>query len=153
MSMLWEDELDLGRFIEAQRPVFETALGEIKRGRKRSHWMWFIFPQTGGLGRSETARYFAIRSRAEAAAYADHPFLGERLRACVTALQNLPPTSAEDVFGAVDAIKLRSSLTLFEAVTGDPLFSAALDRWFAGSRDATTLELLAAEVGSSSNSG
>ena len=138
------DESQLARFIEAQQPVFETALAEIKRGRKRSHWMWFIFPQISGLGRSETARYFAIQSRAEALAYANHPLLGERLRACVRALQDLASSNPVEVFGEVDAVKLRSSLTLFEAATGDSLFSAALERWFAGSRDDATLQLLSA---------
>jgi uncharacterized protein (DUF1810 family) len=96
------------------------------------------------LGRSEIARHFSLRSRAEAAAYADHPLLGQRLRACVAALQSLTTSDPVEVFGAVDAMKLRSSLTLFEAATGDPAFSAALDRWFTGSRDDATLELLAA---------
>lgn len=143
--MVGEDGSQLGRFVEAQQPVFETALTEIKRGRKRSHWMWYVFPQFRGLGRSETAQFFAIRSRAEAVAYANHPLLGQRLRACVTALQDLTSSNPVEVFGEVDATKLRSSLTLFEAVSGEPLFSAALDRWFAGSRDDATLELLAAE--------
>lgn len=140
------DGLDLARFIEAQRPVFETALGEIRRGRKRSHWMWYVFPQIRGLGRSEVARYFSIRSRAEADAYLNHLLLGQRLRACVAALQDLSSSNAVEVFGEVDAMKLRSSLTLFEAVSGDSLFTAALDRWFAGSRDDATLELLAADA-------
>jgi uncharacterized protein (DUF1810 family) len=138
-----DEQVDLSRFVQAQQPVFETALGEIRRGRKRTHWMWYVFPQISGLGRSETARYFAITSRGEAAAYANHPLLGQRLRACVSALQDLTSSNPVDVFGKVDAVKLRSSLTLFEAVTGDRLFGAALDRWFAGSRDDATLELLA----------
>ena len=141
-----DEETDLARFVEAQQPVFETALGEIRQGRKRTHWMWYIFPQIRGLGRSEQARYFSIRSRAEAAAYANHELLGQRLRACVTALQDLTSSNAVNVFGEVDAMKLRSSLTLFETVTDDPLFGAALDRWFAGSRDEATLEILALEA-------
>jgi uncharacterized protein (DUF1810 family) len=145
--MSHDDDFQLGRFVEAQQPVFETALGEIRRGRKRSHWMWYIFPQFRGLGRSEMARYYSIRSRAEADAFVSHALLGERLRACVTALQDLPSSNPVDVFGEVDAMKLRSSLTLFEAVSGNPLFSAALNRWFGGSRDDVTLQLLAAEAG------
>lgn len=144
---MMNDGCDLARFVEAQQPVFETALGEIRRGRKRTHWMWYIFPQIRGLGRSEMARHFAIRSRAEAVAYSDHALLGRRLRTCVEALQDLPSSDAASVFGEVDAVKLRSSLTLFEAVSGDPVFGAALDRWFDGSRDDATLEL-AAETGS-----
>lgn len=137
-----DEKCDLARFVEAQRPVFEIALGEIRRGRKRTHWMWYIFPQLRGLGRSELARHFAIRSRAEAIAYSDHALLGRRLRTCVGALQDLPSSDAAAVFGDIDAMKLRSSLTLFEAVSGDPLFGAALDRWFDGSRDEATLGLL-----------
>jgi uncharacterized protein (DUF1810 family) len=150
--MLLDEGPGLERFVQAQQPVFETALGEISRGRKRSHWMWYVFPQIAGLGRSEIARHFSIRSRAEAAAYLDHPVLGQRLRACVTALQDLTLSNPVDVFAEVDSMKLRSSLTLFEAVSGDPLFSAALDRWFAGSRDGATLKLLAADARSSSSS-
>jgi uncharacterized protein (DUF1810 family) len=146
-----DEKTQLRRFVEAQQPVFVTALEEIRRGRKSTHWMWYIFPQMRGLGRSTLARHFAIRSRAEAAAYYDHPLLGQRLRACVAALQDLSSCEAADVFGEVDAMKLRSSLTLFEAVSGDTLFSAALDRWFAGSRDDATLALLAAEARSNSN--
>jgi uncharacterized protein (DUF1810 family) len=138
-----DERIDLSRFVGAQQPVFETALGEIRRGRKRTHWMWYVFPQLSGLGRSETARYFALASRGEAAAYASHPLLGQRLRACVTALQDLSSSNPVDVFGEVDPVKLRSSLTLFEEVTGEVLFGAALDRWFAGSRDDATLRLLA----------
>jgi uncharacterized protein (DUF1810 family) len=141
-----DDDFELGRFVEAQQPVFETALAEIRRGRKRSHWMWYIFPQIRGLGRSDMARYYSIRSRVEADAYLNHSLLGQRLRTCIAALQDLPSSDAVEVFGEVDATKLRSSLTLFEDVSSDPLFGAALDRWFAGSRDNTTLNLLAAEA-------
>jgi uncharacterized protein (DUF1810 family) len=139
------DDTSLDRFIQAQQSVYEGALREIGAGRKRSHWMWFIFPQIDGLGRSETARFYAIRSRDEAMAYAGHPLLGTRLRTCVAALGGLPTADAVAVFGEVDAAKLRSSLTLFEAATGEPLFSAAIDRWFAGSRDERTLQLLRSE--------
>jgi uncharacterized protein (DUF1810 family) len=141
--MVMDDRFDLGRFVNAQQPVFETALSEIRRGRKRTHWMWYVFPQLRGLGRSETARYFAITSRGEAAAFGNHSLLGHRLRTCVAALQDLTSSNPVDVFGEVDSMKLRSSLTLFEAVTGEALFGAALDRWFAGSRDDATLRLLA----------
>ena len=137
----------LERFVEAQEPVYATALGEIRRGAKRSHWMWFIFPQLAGLGRSETARFFGVRSLDEAKAYLAHPVLGARLRDCVGALQDITDrsTSAEAVLGAVDAMKLRSSLTLFVAAGAGPLFAAALERWFGGNGDPATLQLLSDE--------
>jgi uncharacterized protein (DUF1810 family) len=125
--------------------VYEHVLSEIRRGRKTSHWMWFIFPQMTGLGHSETSRYFGIRSRAEAKAYLAHPLLGARLHECVAMLQDLPPSTAGAVFGPVDALKLQSSLTLFAAMDGnDPIFQTALGRWFGGEADGQTLKLLAA---------
>jgi uncharacterized protein (DUF1810 family) len=135
-------ELDLERFVTAQEADYHIALAEIRRGSKRSHWMWYIFPQIDGLGHSAMSRRYAIRSLEEASAYLDHALLGQRLRDCVGALQDLTGTTAEQVFGTVDAAKLRSSLTLFLAVANEPLFGAALDRWFGGNRDARTLELL-----------
>ena len=138
------DPYDLGRFVDAQDGVYEQALGELRRGRKTSHWMWFIFPQIDGLGHSAMARTYAIGSVEEARAYLDHALLGRRLRDCVAALQALPPTSAERVLGGIDAVKLRSSLTLFLAASREPLFAEALDRWFAGERDPATERLLAA---------
>ena len=104
--------------------------------------MWFIFPQIAGLGTSRTAQYFAISSLAEARAYLEHPVLGARYLECVGALQDLPLSDPGAVFGPIDAIKLRSSLTLFEAARPHPLFAAALNRWFAGQRDTATLEML-----------
>jgi uncharacterized protein (DUF1810 family) len=135
------DPFSLERFVDAQTDVFETALAEIRAGAKRSHWMWFIFPQLTALGQSATARHFGIGSIEETQAYLEHPLLGSRLRECVTALQALPPAKAEQVFGPIDALKLRSSLTLFDAAGGGPQFAAALDRWFGGG-DAKTLILL-----------
>ncbi len=135
-------ELDLERFVEAQEADYQTALSEIRRGSKRSHWMWYIFPQIDGLGHSAMSRRYAIRSLDEARAYLDHPLLGQRYRECVGALQDLTGNTAEQVFGTVDAAKLRSSLTLFQATGNEPLFGAALDRWFAGQRDARTLAML-----------
>lgn len=123
-------------------PAYSGALAEIRRGAKRSHWMWYIFPQLAGLGHSATARHFAIQSLGEAGAYLDHPVLGARYLECVTALQDLPISDPVAVFGAVDAMKLKSSLTLFKAVRPSPLLSAALDRWFGGERDDMTLRLL-----------
>jgi uncharacterized protein (DUF1810 family) len=136
------DPGDLGRFVAAQENVYESALAEIRRGAKRSHWMWFIFPQIAGLGHSAMAQRYAIGSLDEAEAYLDHPLLGNRLRTCVSALQDLTGMTAEAVFGGVDAVKLRSSLTLFDTAGGGPLFTAALDRWFGGEKDEATLRLL-----------
>ncbi|WP_010185956.1 DUF1810 domain-containing protein [Sphingomonas sp. PAMC 26605] len=138
------DRFDLARFVAAQAPIFDTALGEIARGEKRSHWMWFIFPQYAGLGRSAMAARYAIGSLAEAQAYLAHPVLGARLRLCVATLDAVRGRSAQAVFGAVDAAKLRSSLTLFDAASNEPIFAAALDRWFDGAADAQTLALLRA---------
>jgi|UPI0000E91ADA uncharacterized protein (DUF1810 family) len=139
---IMEQRFDLDRFVSAQEASYESALAEIRRGRKRSHWMWFVFPQLVGLGRSETARHYAIASLDEARAYLAHPLLGTRLRACVEALQDLDHGSAEAVFGDIDALKLRSSLTLFEQASGERLFAAAIERWFDGRRDEATLRLL-----------
>lgn len=132
----------LERFVEAQATTYATALEEIRRGAKRSHWMWFIFPQLAGLGRSPTAQFYAIRSADEARAYLAHPLLGRRYRECVDALQNLPIADAQAVFGPIDAMKLRSSLTLFDHAGPSSLFRAAIDRWFDGCPDPATLELL-----------
>lgn len=133
---------DLERFIQAQSRNFFTALQEIQNDAKQSHWMWYIFPQIAGLGRNPEAQTYAIQSLDEARAYLAHPVLGARLRECVAALQALPPTKVTAVFGEIDAIKLRSSLTLFgEADTG-PTFQTALDRWFSGKKDEATLRLL-----------
>ncbi|HEX8300091.1 DUF1810 domain-containing protein [Sphingomonas sp.] len=136
------DPDSLDRFVEAQAPVYATALAEIRRGAKRSHWMWFIFPQLAGLGRSETARFFGIRSLDEARAYLAHPLLGKRYFECVATLQDLVASDPVAVFGEVDAVKLRSSLTLFEAAEPGALLAAALDRWFARQRDMGTLRML-----------
>ena len=134
---------DLDRFVAAQAPIYAQALSELKAGRKRSHWMWFVFPQLAGLGRSPTARYYAIASAEEARAYLAHPVLGPRLRECAEVLLAHRGASAEAIFGAVDAMKLKSSMTLFEAVAEDPVpFAAILDTYFDGERDAATLVLL-----------
>jgi len=136
------DAYDLDRFLKAQEETYDTALGELRTGRKQSHWIWFVFPQLAGLGSSPTAQHYAIRSLEEAQAYLAHPILGGRLHESLKALQLLEPTSAESVFGSLDAMKFRSSLTLFAEADGDPIVEAALDRWFGGQRDETTLQLL-----------
>lgn len=140
------DPFDLARFICAQAGSYEIALSEIRSGAKRSHWMWYIFPQLAGLGRSAVVKRYAIRSLDEARAYLAHPLLGTRLRRCVASLHDLTDTTAERVFGPVDAMKLRSSLTLFSEAGGGALFTAALDRWF-GSKDPKTLALLGGDAG------
>ena len=136
------DPFNLARFVDAQARNYGEAIAEIRGGAKRSHWMWYVFPQLAGLGHSAMAQLYAIGSREEALAYLAHPILGPRYRECVAALQNLPPTTAEAVFGGIDAMKLHSSLTLFAEASGEPLFAAALDRWFGGRRDARTVALL-----------
>jgi uncharacterized protein (DUF1810 family) len=132
----------LERFVEAQRPVYAAALAELKRGRKESHWMWFVFPQIAGLGRSAAAQHYGIGSLAEARAYLAHPLLGPRLRECCQAvLRN--DVAAEALFGPVDAMKFRSSMTLFErADPGEEAFAQCLDRFFGGERNQATLRLL-----------
>jgi uncharacterized protein (DUF1810 family) len=136
------DRFDLERFIDAQSGVYETALAEVTSGAKRSHWMWFVYPQIAGLGHSRMAQHYAIGSLDEAKAYLAHPILGARYRECVGALQDLGPTTAEAVFGTVDAMKLRSSLTLFAEANPSPLFDAAIDRWFGGEKDEETLRII-----------
>jgi uncharacterized protein (DUF1810 family) len=139
-----QDPFELRRFVEAQQGIYETALAEIRGGQKETHWMWFVFPQLAGLGTSPIARRYAIRSAAEAAAYLAHPVLSQRLRECVAAMNALPTSSAADVLGDVDAMKLRSSLTLFAHVAGTPsVFTGGLDKFFGGAPDPRTLALLA----------
>lgn len=137
------DPWHLRRFVDAQEAVFAQVLAELAAGDKTSHWMWFIFPQLRALGRSTTARHFGIASRDEALAYWQQPLLAARLRQCCTALLALHGRGAVQVLGKVDALKLRSSMTLFDAVAGDETcFGEVLDRFFGGQRDAVTLSLL-----------
>ncbi len=139
------DRFLLHRFVSAQETSYARVLTELARGQKTSHWMWFVFPQLAGLGSSEMSRRYAIGSIEEARAYLGHPLLGARYRECVAVLQDLVGTTAEAVFGSVDAAKLRSSLTLFaEAAPADPLFAAALQRWFRGEKDRRTIDILRA---------
>ncbi len=137
------DPFDLARFVEAQASSYLRAFAELERGRKESHWMWFIFPQVSGLGSSPMAWRYAIGSLAEARAYLAHPVLGPRFRACVTALLKHPEKSAHAIFGSPDDLKLRSSLTLFaEAAPEEPLFGEALEAFYGGHADDRTLEIL-----------
>jgi uncharacterized protein (DUF1810 family) len=137
------DPYDLERFVQAQARNYDQALGEIRRGRKQSHWMWYVFPQLAGLGLSATARRYAIASLDEAKAYLCHPLLGPRLLECAQALLALERRSAHEIFGWPDELKLRSSVTLF-ALAAPPgsVFARVLDAYFDGERDAKTLRLL-----------
>lgn len=139
------DPHDLARFLTAQDDHYAAALAELKEGAKYGHWMWFIFPQMAGLGFSPMARLYAIHSAAEARAYLRHPLLGDRLRACARALLAHEDKSAEEILGPIDAVKLRSSLTLFDAVADNAAaepFGAVLELFYDGERDARTLALL-----------
>ena len=139
------DPHDLRRFVEAQRHDYVRALAELRAGRKRTHWIWYILPQLTGLGTSSTSTRYGIRSLDEARAYLDHPVLGPRLRECTAALLALGPVSARDVLGDVDALKFRSSMTLFARAAEPPsVFDAALDQFFARRPDDRTLALLEA---------
>jgi len=134
---------NLDRFVQAQEEVYPRALAEIKLGRKRSHWMWFIFPQIDGLGYSSTARFYAIKNADEALAYLNQPLLGKRLIECSEALLKVKAKSAEEIFGYPDDLKLRSSMTLFANVSPpDSIFSRVLDQYYASQPDGQTLELL-----------
>ena len=138
------DPYDLDRFLSAQAPVYDTVLDELRSGRKRSHWMWFIFPQMRGLGASAFASLFGIASLDEARAFLAHPVLGARLTLCTRTVLDLETRSLPAIFGAPDDAKFRSSMTLFAHAAGgrEPLFQAALDRFCGGSADDRTVALL-----------
>jgi uncharacterized protein (DUF1810 family) len=138
------DPYNLQRFAEAQGGVFERALEELKAGRKRTHWMWFIFPQMKGLGASSTAQFYGIGSREEAAAYLAHPVLGPRLEAAVAALESCTAASLHAALGSPDDLKFCSCMTLFAVLAPDGLYRASLDRWCRGQADPRTLALLGA---------
>ena len=139
------DPFDLDRFVAAQRTIYADALEELRAGRKRSHWMWWMFPQLAGLGRSETARFYGIASLAEARAYLAHPLLSARLREATAAMLLHPDRSADEMLGGVDAVKFRSSLTLFLAAGAGAPLQEALRVFFAGERDGETLRLLGSD--------
>lgn len=141
------DPYNLRRFVDAQEPVFQQVIGELRSGGKRTHWMWFVFPQLRGLGRTPTAEHFGIASAAEAAAYLAHPVLGPRLRECARLLRDHPGSEPVSVIlGSVDALKLRSSMTLFaqsaDSEVDRALFQAVLDRYYHGVPDERTLAML-----------
>ena len=138
-----DDPHDLARFLAAQEGCHARALAEIRGGRKRSHWMWFVFPQIAGLGRSATARRYAIASLDEARAYLAHPVLGPRLVECASALLDVPGRTAHEILGSPDDLKLRSCATLFARVApAGSVFEQVLDRYYAGEPDPGTLDLL-----------
>ncbi len=137
-----DDAFDLQRFVAAQAPVYAQVCDELAAGRKTSHWMWFVFPQLKGPGRSATAQHFGIASRAEAQAYWQHPLLGPRLKQCTELVLAVEGRSANQVFGSPDDLKFRSCMTLFAQATDEPAFRRALDKYFGGSADEQTLRLL-----------
>jgi uncharacterized protein (DUF1810 family) len=137
------DPFDLTRFVRAQDPVFRDIQGELTRGRKQSHWMWFVFPQVAGLGFSAMSQRYAIASRAEASAYLAHPTLGPRLIECTHLVLAVEGRTINAILGAPDDAKFHTSMTLFDAVSGEPVFAEALARYFSGERDQATLDILA----------
>jgi uncharacterized protein (DUF1810 family) len=142
--MTEDDRFDLERFVTAQAPVFETVLAELRAGRKRSHWMWFVFPQLAGLGRSLTARFYGISSSDEARGYLAHSLLGPRLDLCTSIVLASESSSLHAIFGTPDDLKFRSCMTLFSLAANDPdnPFRPALDRWRGGRPDEQTLALI-----------
>jgi uncharacterized protein (DUF1810 family) len=137
------DDFHLQRFVDAQASTFDKALAELRVGRKQTHWMWFVFPQIGGLGHSETARYYAIASREEARAYLDHPLLGARLQESTQIVRQLSGRSIGQIFEAPDDLKFHSSMTLFANVDAPGgVFQQALAKYFEGRGDPRTLEIL-----------
>ena len=138
-----DDRFELQRFVDAQQPIYETVLSELRAGRKRSHWMWFIFPQISGLGHSSTAQMFAVSSLAEAAAYLAHPILGPRLRECAGLVAGIKGRSVDEIFDGPDDLKFHSSMTLFaRAAPREPIFAACLEKYFGGQLDPRTLARL-----------
>lgn len=136
-------ENNLKRFLDAQEPSYAMALSEINRGRKETHWMWFIFPQIQGLGFSETSKFYAIKNLREALAFLNHPVLGTRLVKICNELLKLESNNANKIFGSPDDMKLRSSMTLFSSLNdADPVFQLVLDKFFNGAKDSRTLELI-----------
>jgi uncharacterized protein (DUF1810 family) len=138
-----QDPFDLLRFVDAQNRVYDTVIAELRDGAKRSHWIWFVFPQLAGLGRSSTAERYGISSLDEARAYLAHPVLGPRLRECVRLVARIEGRSADDIFGWPDNLKVRSSMTLFARATDENAgFRAVLDKFYGGEDDPATVELL-----------
>jgi len=135
-----DDPFDLQRFVVAQAPVYAQVAAELAAGRKRSHWMWFVFPQLKGLGSSAMAQHYGIASLAEARAYWAHPLLGPRLAQCTGLVLAVDGRSVHEIFGSPDDLKFRSCMTLFAQATGEPLFTRALEKYFGGEADPRTVE-------------
>ncbi|MGX8680304.1 MAG: DUF1810 domain-containing protein [bacterium] len=133
---------DLSRFIDAHNADYDTALSEIQSGKKQTHWMWYIFPQVQGLGHSKTSKYYAIKNKEEAKAYIEDPLLSSHLHEISKALLTLPTNNALDIFGYPDNMKLRSSMTLFNAVSDDPVYREVLIKYFDGERCTRTLAII-----------
>lgn len=142
-SALYQDPFDLERFVAAQDPMYSTVTAELRRGRKQMHWIWFIFPQVIGLGRSSMAQRFAIGSRDEAAAYLAHPLLSGRLLECTELVLGQTEKTAREIFGSPDDVKFRSSMTLFGAVSARAIFQTAIERFYEGDPDDATLAIMA----------
>jgi uncharacterized protein (DUF1810 family) len=137
------DPFELSRFLKAQERVYDRVLSELRNGRKRTHWMWFVFPQIEGLGYSSTTQYYSIKSKEEARQYLNHPLLGKRLRDCAESILALEGLSASSIFGYPDDLKLKSSMTLFASMAEpQSVFSGVLEKYFQGNRDERTLALL-----------
>lgn len=147
-ALRMDDSYDLNRFVRAQENDYEQALSEIVNGQKRTHWMWYIFPQLDGLAFGPTAKRYAIKSIEEARAYLEHPILGPRLLNCAEAAVRVEGRSATDIFGSPDDLKLKSCATLFSRVAPEgSVFDRLLEKYYRGARDARTLELLDAKTG------
>ena len=146
MPVFAQQPYDLQRFVDAQQPVFDRVIAELKQGRKRGHWIWFIFPQLKGLGHSSNSEFFGISSLQEAAAYVQHPVLGPRLMQCTELVNSVEGSSAEDIFGEIDAMKFRSSMTLFaKAAPDNRIFAEAIRKYFGGRLDGLTINRVACE--------
>jgi uncharacterized protein (DUF1810 family) len=144
MNTISNDDLyNLNRFLTAQENVYEKALTELKNGKKRSHWMWYVFPQIEGLGKSSPSRFYGIKTIEEAKEYLNHPILGERLLECTKTILSIKGRSASQIFGFPDDLKLKSSMTLFSLISdSESLFQQALDKFFQGNKDHKTEYLL-----------
>lgn len=139
---MYIDNYNLNRFVDAQEGIYPTALKELQEGLKRSHWMWYIFPQLKHLGHSYNSKFYGISGLDEATAYLEHQILGQRLREVSEAIISLPENDAKAIFGGIDAMKLRSSMTLFDAVAPNDIFARVLDKYFNGQRDNRTISII-----------
>jgi uncharacterized protein (DUF1810 family) len=142
-----QEDFDLQRFVKAQEPIYANAAAELRKGHKRSHWMWFVFPQLKGLGKSAFSDTYGISNIEEARAYLAHPILGARLRECTLIVNDHRTRVAEEIFGFIDAIKYRSCVTLFGEACGEEMFKVALDKFYKGKPDEKTLAILGEKAG------